>query len=40
MDVFEHAYVLDYGLKKIDYIEAFLKAIDWTVVSKRFGAGR
>ncbi|MCG3205833.1 MAG: hypothetical protein KCHDKBKB_02556 [Elusimicrobia bacterium] len=40
MDVFEHAYVLDYGLKKIDYIEAFLKAIDWTVVSKRFGAER
>jgi Fe-Mn family superoxide dismutase len=31
MDVFEHAYMIDYGLKKGDYIEAFFKAIDWTV---------
>ncbi|MCX9085717.1 MAG: Fe-Mn family superoxide dismutase [Candidatus Methanoperedens sp.] len=31
MDVFEHAYMIDYGLKKGDYIEAFMKAIDWTV---------
>ncbi len=36
MDVFEHAYVLDYGIKRIEYIDAFLKAIDWQVVSKRF----
>lgn len=35
MDVFEHAYMIDYGLKKIDYIEAFFKAIDWDVVNKR-----
>jgi Fe-Mn family superoxide dismutase len=38
MDVFEHAYMLDYGVKKADYIEAFLKIIDWDVVSKRFNA--
>ena len=31
MDVFEHAYMTDYGLKKADYIEAFFKAIDWTI---------
>jgi len=31
MDVFEHAYMFDYGLKRTDYIEAFFKAIDWTV---------
>ena len=31
MDVFEHAYMVDYGLKKADYIEAFFKAIDWTI---------
>lgn len=31
MDVFEHAYMVDYGLKKADYIEAFMKAIDWTI---------
>lgn len=36
LDVFEHAYVLDYGLKRADYIEAFYKAIDWRVVQNRF----
>lgn len=35
MDVFEHAYMLDYGVKKADYIEAFFKAIDWNAVEKR-----
>lgn len=36
MDVFEHAYMVDYGLKKADYIETFFKAIDWSIVQKRF----
>jgi len=35
MDVFEHAYMIDYGLKKADYIEAFFKAIDWKAVEAR-----
>ncbi len=35
MDVFEHAYMLDYGLKRVDYIEAFFKAIDWGEVNER-----
>jgi Fe-Mn family superoxide dismutase len=35
MDVFEHAYMLDYGLKKADYIEAFFNAIDWNAVAAR-----
>lgn len=35
MDVFEHAFVLDYGLKRADYIESFMKAIDWKVVEDR-----
>ncbi|OGL64551.1 superoxide dismutase [Candidatus Uhrbacteria bacterium RIFCSPLOWO2_01_FULL_47_24] len=35
LDVFEHAYMLDYGLKRADYIEAFFNAIDWRVVSAR-----
>lgn len=35
MDVFEHAFMLDYGLKRADYIEAFWKAIDWEVVTSR-----
>ncbi len=37
MDVFEHAYMTDYGIKKADYIEAFVKAIDWKVVERRLG---
>ena len=36
MDVFEHAYMTDYGIKKADYIETFFRAIDWNVVEKRF----
>ena len=35
MDVFEHAYMIDYGLKKADYIEAFFKNIDWAAVGSR-----
>ena len=35
MDVFEHAYMVDYGLKKVDYIETFFRNIDWSVVEKR-----
>ncbi|MFZ3077978.1 MAG: Fe-Mn family superoxide dismutase [Candidatus Aenigmatarchaeota archaeon] len=40
MDVFEHAFMIDYGLKRADYIEAFFKAIDWSAVSKRFETGK
>ena len=29
MDVFEHAYMIDYGLKRADYIAAFFKNINW-----------
>jgi len=36
MDVFEHAYMIDYGLKRADYIEAFFKAINWEVIVNRF----
>lgn len=36
MDVFEHAFAIDYGIKRADYISAFWKAIDWSVVSARF----
>ncbi|MEK7569209.1 MAG: Fe-Mn family superoxide dismutase [Patescibacteria group bacterium] len=40
MDVFEHAFALDYGIKRADYITAFWNAIDWSVVSTRFVAGK
>ncbi len=39
LDVFEHAYMLDYGLKRADYIEAFFKAINWETVTSRFPKG-
>ena len=35
MDVFEHAFMLDYGLKRADYITAFFQNIDWDAVTKR-----
>ncbi len=35
MDVFEHAFMLDYGIKRADYINTFMKAIDWSIVTKR-----
>lgn len=38
MDVFEHAFMIDYGLKRADYISAFMKAIDWKTVETRFAA--
>lgn len=35
MDVFEHAYITDYGTKRADYITAFFEAINWQEVEKR-----
>jgi len=35
MDVFEHAFMIDYGLKRADYINAFFKNVDWGVVEGR-----
>lgn len=35
MDVFEHAFMIDYGLKKADYIETFFKNIAWASVEGR-----
>jgi len=35
MDVFEHAFMIDYGLKRADYIAAFFKNINWSAVESR-----
>lgn len=35
LDVYEHAYFLDYGINRKAYIEAFFKNINWSVVNKR-----
>ena len=36
MDVFEHAYMTDYEIKRAAYIDAFMKNICWHVVNARF----
>jgi Fe-Mn family superoxide dismutase len=35
MDVFEHAFMLDYGLKRAEYIEAFFKNVNWKAAEAR-----
>ncbi len=35
MDVYEHAYFLDYATTRKDYITAFMPLIDWAVVNQR-----
>ncbi len=38
MDVFEHAFMLDYGIKRADYLSTFMSAIDWRTVESRLTA--
>ena len=35
LDVFEHAFMIDYGLKRADYIEAFFNNINWGAAEAR-----
>jgi len=37
LDSWEHAFMVDFGIKRPDYINAFLENINWAEVSKRFG---
>lgn len=36
MDVFEHAYITQFGLDRPKYIDVFFNNIDWDAVSKRY----
>ncbi|KXG78045.1 Superoxide dismutase [Fe] [Fervidicola ferrireducens] len=36
LDVYEHAYFIDYGTRKADYIRAFMQNVDWAVAEKRW----
>jgi len=36
LDVYEHAYYLDFQTKRADYIEAFFKNLNWQVIEKDF----
>ena len=35
IDVFEHAFMIDYGLKRADYISSFFKNVKWEVADQR-----
>lgn len=36
LDTYEHAYFIDYGVKRADYIDAFFENLDWPMIEKRF----
>ena len=36
LDVYEHAYYLDFATKRADYITAFFKNLDWQKISSNF----
>ncbi|MCL6600904.1 MAG: superoxide dismutase [Alicyclobacillus macrosporangiidus] len=40
MDVFEHAYYIDYGTSRGEYIDAFFRNLDWSVVNRRYVEAR
>lgn len=38
LDCWEHAFMIDYGIDKASYLNAFVKVLDWDKVSERFVA--
>lgn len=40
IDVWEHAYYLKYQNRRADYVEAFMRLIDWDEISRRFESAR
>ena len=40
LDVYEHAYMIDYGINRASYLDAFMKNLDWEVCAKRLAVAR
>jgi Fe-Mn family superoxide dismutase len=38
LDMYEHAYAMDYGAKAAAYVDAFMKAMSWAEANRRFAA--
>jgi len=38
LDVYEHAYMLDFGVNRKDYLDVFWKNLDWNTVNDRYNS--
>lgn len=36
LDMYEHAYAIDYGAKAADYVDTYMKVLSWDAASRRF----
>ena len=35
LDVYEHAYMVDYGIERAKYLDAFMQNVDWEIANRR-----
>ncbi len=36
IDLWEHAYITDYGINRVDYMKTILASLDWNVIEERY----